>query len=224
METETTPCARATEELRRYLEKLNWSALTPGRRRILDAFIELASVEGYAAVSMRSLGKKVNMKAPSIYSHFPGGRDEVLAEAFRWHFSQFAGAVLKAVEGAKSAADFWNAMVRVHLTRQLQSPEYDAWDILRALDRLNPFLEPETRSELDEWVALYERMFAAAAHELGHEHGEGEKLARVVVKILDSANSWCGWDGQEDHLDVCVGEAVRITRALITVDLRAPRT
>ena len=91
----TAPRMHAAEELRHYLQKLDWSGLTPGRSRILEAFIELASAEGYSSVSMRSLGRKVNMKAPSIYSHFPGGRDEVVAEAFRWHFSRFAAAVLE---------------------------------------------------------------------------------------------------------------------------------
>ncbi|WP_262700701.1 MULTISPECIES: TetR/AcrR family transcriptional regulator [Streptomyces] len=212
---------RATEEMRHYLEKLDWSGLTPGRRRILEAFIELASEEGYSSVSMRSLAKKVSMKAPSIYSHFPGGRDEVVADAFRWHFSRFATAVLEAVDGTDNAGDFWDAMVRVHLKRQLQSRENDAWDILRALDRLSPFLERETRTEVDQWVGLYERMFAAAARELGHDYDDVEKIIRVVVKILDSANGWCDWNGDEESLDACVGEAVTITRSLLSVDLRS---
>ena len=106
----TAPRMHAAEELRHYLQKLDWSGLTPGRSRILEAFIELASAEGYSSVSMRSLGRKVNMKAPSIYSHFPGGRDEVVAEAFRWHFSRFAAAVLEAVDGADNPSDFWDAI------------------------------------------------------------------------------------------------------------------
>ncbi|MEV8569731.1 TetR/AcrR family transcriptional regulator [Streptomyces sp. NPDC051322] len=211
---------RATEELRHYLEKLDWSGLTPGRRRILEAFIELASVEGYSSVSMRSLAKKVSMKPPSLYSHFSGGRDEVVAEAFRWHFSRFSSAVLAAVDGTDSPSDFWCAMVRVHLQRQLQSRENDAWDMLRALDRMNPFLEPETRAEVDQWVGLYERMYAAAARELGYEYDDVEKMVRVVMKILDSANGWCGWNGDEEHLEVCVDQAVAITRSLLSVDLR----
>lgn len=216
----TAPRARAAEELRHYLEKLDWSGVTPGRRRILEAFIELASVEGYSSVSMRSLGRKVNMKAPSIYSHFPGGRDEVVAEAFRWHFSRFSAAILDAVDGTDNPSDFWDAMVRVHLRRQLQSRENDSWDVLRALDRLNPFLQAETRAEVDEWVGLYERMYAAAARELGYDYDEVEKMARVVVKILDSANEWCDWNGEEQGLDVCVDQAVIITRSLLSVDLR----
>jgi hypothetical protein len=115
--------------------------------------------------------------------------------------------------------DFWNALVRVHLERQLESPENDLWDILMASDRIAGFLPPETRVEYHEWLTLYDQMYVGAATELGYEFDDVEKFARVVVKVLDSANEWCRWDGTKKGLQQCVEQATAISRALLTVDL-----
>jgi AcrR family transcriptional regulator len=214
-----SPRLRAAEELRQYVEKVDWSSLTYRRRQILEAFVSLASTNGYESVTMRSLGDRVGVKAPSIYRHFPNGRDEIVTEAYRWHFYRFASAVLAGVDETDNVHDYWNSLVRVHLQRQLESPENDLWDILMASDRIGGFLPPETRREYEEWLGLYERMYAAAASELGYEFRDVEKFVRVVVKVLDTANEWCKWDGTKKGLQLCVDHATTISRALLNVDL-----
>lgn len=216
---ELLPRLRAAEQLRQYLDKVDWSGLTDRRRQILEAFVSLASTSGYESVTMRSVGDRVGVKAPSIYRHFPNGRDEIVTEAFRWHFYRFASAVLAGVDETINARDFWNALVRVHLQRQLESPENDLWDILMASDRIAGFLPVETREEYKEWLRLYEQMFAAAATELGYQFDDVEKFVKVVVKLLDSANGWCAWDGTKKGLQWCVDQATAISQALLAVDL-----
>lgn len=218
-----SPRYRAAEQLRQYLEKVDWSHLTYRRQQILEAFVSLASTNGYESVTMRTLGARVGVKAPSIYRHFEGGRDEIVTEAYRWHFYRFAAAVLEGVDQAHDVHEYWNSLVRVHLQRQLESPENDLWDILIASDRIGGFLPAEAREEYTEWLGLYEEMYAAAASELGYESEDVAKFVKVVVKVLDSANGWCKWDGTQDGLRLCVDQAITISRALLDVDL-SPRT
>ncbi|MEN0135331.1 MAG: TetR/AcrR family transcriptional regulator [Rhodococcus sp. (in: high G+C Gram-positive bacteria)] len=215
------PRVRSAELLRQYLDKVDWSDMSYRRRQILEAFVTLASTIGYESVSMRRLGEMVGVKAPSIYRHFANGRDEIVTEAFRWHFYRFASAVLEEVDKTDNVQDFWDAMVRVHLQRQLESPENNLWDILMAVDRIAGFLPPETRAEYYEWCGLYEQMYAAAASELGYEFGEAEKFVKLVVKVLDTASEWCRWDGTKKDLQRCVRQATTISRALLVVDLGA---
>lgn len=219
---EQTPRGAAADKLRRYLDKVDWSGLSYRRRQILEAFVSLACSHGYQAVSMRDLGEQVGVKAPSIYRHFPQGRDEIVTEAFRWHFYRFASAVLDGVEATNDVYEYWNALVRVHLHRQLESPENDMWDILMASDRIAGFLPPETRAEYYEWCGLYEDMYAAAAVELGYEFGEIDKFVKVVVKILDTSNEWCRWDGTKKDLQRCTRQAITLSRALLHVDIGTP--
>src|SRR6476620_984277 len=89
------------------LEEWDWAGQGASRRHILEAFLELAIANGFSSVSMRTIANAVNIKPPSLYSHFPDGRDEIVAESLRWHFHQFGVALLDAVSQATSAEDFW---------------------------------------------------------------------------------------------------------------------
>lgn len=85
------------EELEELLNRFDWSGLTAGRKNILRVFLQLATAEGYGAVTMRTLGMALNIKPPSIYSHFPGGRDEIVTESLRWHYYNFGILVLELI-------------------------------------------------------------------------------------------------------------------------------
>lgn len=215
----TAPRLRAAEELRAYVEAADWSHMTYRRQQILEAFVELASTIGYQSVSMRALGERVGVKAPSIYRHFVNGRDEIVLEAYRWHFYRFASAILEAVDRTSSVEDYWDGLIGVHLRRQVESPENDMWDILLASDRIGGFLPRDMRDESREWMRLYEQMHEAAVAELGYGCGDVITLVRLVVKILDTGGEWCRWDGSELGLRRCVEQAVAISRALLTVDI-----
>jgi AcrR family transcriptional regulator len=52
---------------------------TAGRQRVLDAALTRFSEHGFAATSMRDLADDLNLRAASLYSHYPGGKDELLA-------------------------------------------------------------------------------------------------------------------------------------------------
>jgi len=219
---ELPPRLRAANQLRQYLEKVDWSHLTYRRQQILEAFVALASTNGYESVTMRSLGERVGVKAPSIYRHFQG-RDEIVTEAYRWHFYRFASALIEGVDQTDDAREYWNSLVRVHLQRQLESPENDMWDILMASDRIGGFLPADARDEYTEWLGLYEQMLAAAARELGYESADVAKFVKVIVKVLDTANEWCRWDGTQKGLQLCVEQATAISWALFNVDF-GPRS
>jgi AcrR family transcriptional regulator len=212
----------ATREITRQLEKFDWSDLTPGRRNILDAFLKLAGSMGYSAVSVRVLSSEVNLKAPSIYSHFPGGRDEIVAEALRWHYYRFGIAVLEAIDGCRSPEEFWDALVRLHVTRQLERPESDLWDLVVATDRLGQFLQPEIRKEVHHWLSLCEALYEAAAEDMGYS--EAKVKASIVMTLLNGAGSWCAWNGEKTHLDVCAQMAIAVSRNILSAKELAPNS
>ncbi|MEU1953506.1 TetR/AcrR family transcriptional regulator [Nocardia rhamnosiphila] len=208
-----SPLAQASEDLRRHLDKYDWSGQSPARRNILGEFLRLATAHGFTSVSMRMLAKAIDIKAPSIYAHFPAGRDEIVAESLRWHFHQFGSAVLTGLEPATDAEQAWAAMVRVHLTRQLRLPESNLWDLLVATDKMAHFLPAEVRAEADNWVALYERLYVAAAAELGV--AAPDEAIRIVMTLLEGATRWCDWHGDDAELEPLADRAVALTRAVL---------
>jgi AcrR family transcriptional regulator len=219
MQEVSSPRLVAADQLRAYLGQVDWSHLTYRRQQILEAFVELASTIGYQSVTMRALGERVGVKAPSIYRHFVNGRDEIVLEAYRWHFYRFAKALLEAVDQTNDADEYWSSLIGVHLRRQLESPENDMWDILLASDRIGGFLPDDMREEYREWMRFYEQMHAAAVGELGYGSTDSTKLVKLVVKICDTASEWCRWDGTQKALKVCVEQAIAISRTLLAVDI-----
>lgn len=206
---------QASEDLRLYLDAIDWSRQSPSRQRILEVFLRLAVENGFNSVSMRMLAKALDIKAPSVYSHFPDGRDEIVTESLRWHFHQFGTALLAEVDQARSADEYWAALVRVHLTRQLTLPESNLWDLLVATDRMAGFLPDDLRAEVTQWIGLHEAMYRAAARDLGVE--SPDELVRVVVTLLEGATRWCNWSGSDDDLPALTDHVVALTRSLLTV-------
>lgn len=199
------------------LEEWDWADQGASRRHILEAFLELAIANGFSSVSMRTIANAVNIKPPSLYSHFPGGRDEIVAESMRWHFHQFGLALLEAVDHAETAGEFWDAMVRLHFTRQVRLPESNLWDLLVATDRMATILPSELRAQVNDWVSLHEDMYAAAARDMGYTN-PAEKV-RIVVTLLEGATRWAPGQYDDEELDSMADKAVLLSRTVLGLEL-----
>lgn len=199
------------------LEEWDWVGQGASRRHILEAFLELAIANGFNSVSMRTIANAVNIKPPSLYSHFPGGRDEIVAESLRWHFHRFGLALIEAVDHAESAGEFWDAMVRLHFTRQVRLPESNLWDLLVATDRMATILPADLRAQVDDWVSLHENMYAAAARDMGYP--QPEERVRIVVTLLEGATRWAPGHYDDVELDSMADKAVLLSRTVLSLEL-----
>lgn len=209
------------QELERHLNQFDWTALTPGRKNILRAFLQVATAEGYAAVTMRTLSKALNIKPPSLYSHFPGGRDEIVTESLRWHYYNFGISVLEAIKSVDTAEDFLDAYINVHITHQIQRPENNLWDILIASDRIGKFLQPDIRNEVNYWVSLCAKLYQASAEAFGVK--DSEIKSKMALAFLDSSSSWCDWNGKASDMPRVCDLAKKSVMAIFNMDTHASR-
>jgi AcrR family transcriptional regulator len=198
------------ERLREHLEQFDWSSQTPARRAALEAFLRLSNVRGFSAVTMRALATELSIKAPSLYAHFPNGRDEIVAESLRWHFSKFGFAILGAVETTETAEEFWDAMVREHLIRQVTLPESNLWDLLVATDTIVRFLPPGLHAEVDRSVSFYEDLYRASAADMGVE-GTTDEHIHLVLTVIEGAGRWC----TVETLSTAVDRAIQVSHTLL---------
>ncbi|MGP4689589.1 TetR/AcrR family transcriptional regulator [Agrobacterium pusense] len=205
----------ALKQMKCHLDKLDMAGITASRKLIVDAFLELATTNGYNAVTMRQLAKSVNVKASSLYFHFPGGRDEIIVESLRSNYSAWGNAVIDAAECCNSPDAVWDSIVRVYTTRQLSMPGHVLWDILLASDNFAGFLPRPIRKEVDHWLFLVEKLFTVVAVEMGYD--ADELTIRTVVAALDGAPSIFRWNGEASNLATHVEQAVVITRHILVM-------
>lgn len=104
-------------------------------------------------------------------------------------------------------------MVHVHLTRQVELPESNLWDLLVATDQVVRFLPQPLRAEVDAWVDLYEALYRAAAQDMGF--GPSVQQVKLVMTVLEGANRWVMWDGEPRSLAALVEKANTATLALL---------
>lgn len=202
-------------QLDKYINSFDWNALTKSKLSILQAFLILATKDGYSAVTMRSIAKMVDLKPSTIYSHFPEGKDEIVSSALRWHYHTFALSVREGFRGCKTPIQFWEALIRVHITEQIKRPENDLWDTLMAMDRLGSILPSDLRAEVVEWMEFCDFMYSEIAKSLGYQ--EIGKRAIQIRILLDGANSWWKWDGTEENLLNCISEALKISNGILKI-------
>ena len=211
-----TRIQHACNEMRKHLGQFDWSTMTNGRQQILNVFLNLAIERGYKSVTMRGLAHELEIKASSIYFHFPGGRDEIIGETLRWHYYNWGTEILQIVDGSATAGEFLDNLVRAHVKRQIELPESDLWDILVATDRVYALLRPDFHSEIQRWLDICTQMYEAAAHEMGYK--VGTDLARAVMKLLDTVSSWSDIKGSRGDLEACVVRAITISRAILSCE------
>ncbi|MCZ4433022.1 TetR/AcrR family transcriptional regulator [Agrobacterium sp. SOY23] len=201
------------DELRTSMAAFDFSDIGSKRLAILNVFMRLAAARGYAAVTMRAIGAELKIKAPSIYSHFPGGREEITEYCLRWQSRDYGESLLKAVEGVRSHDEMWDALVRNHCRQMLENPNNRLWDMIVASDRVGRFLPANLRADMNERVELFIRLYEAVGEALGHE--DSRQKARAVLSLMDSAEIWCDWPSDKSLRNVALDKAVAISRGIL---------
>lgn len=204
---------RALAEMESAVAAFDWSRLTDGRRQILEAFLSVATAEGYTSVSMRTLGARLNVKAPTLYSHFPGGKDELVSMALRWRFDQWASGAIDALRPTDGPEEYFDALVDYYVRNQLVTVDNEMFDLLLASDRYAANLPDSTRRESARFVLLTHELVSGGVADLGHQ--DPHYAAGIIISLLDSVRTWSRPFGDGDDLDARVAEARSIVDAIL---------
>src|SRR5215470_13014487 len=73
------------------------------RQQILDAARAVAEADGWTAVTSRRLADAIGYTQPVLYSHFPGGKTEIMRTVALAGFAELADA-MRAAAGRKTGA------------------------------------------------------------------------------------------------------------------------
>lgn len=168
-------------------------------RRIVSAARELAEAEGWDAVTTRRLAALIEYSQPVLYSHFPGGKDAIMAAAALEGFAELAIALAAARDGgvagvagayvrfADDKPALYDAMFT--LASELPFARDDTPEVMQeAYGGLVAVIEPVAGTQdpgvLTEvfWSALHGLITLDRGHRLSPEH-RAERLALVVARF-----------------------------------------
>lgn len=201
------------KQLEKNISAFDVGLLSGSKRAILEAFIKIATFEGYSAVTMRSLARAVNLKPPTIYSHFEEGKEQIVSEALKLHIYTFGTAMLKAVENCSTAKSYWDALIQFHILQMLTKQENEMWDLFISMERINKALGTQVREQVMMWSEFCDSIYKAVAADLGFSCSS--EKSRVIRQILDSSARWWEWDGTEQSLNECSQYASKLAMTLL---------
>jgi len=162
---------------------------------------------------MRSIGLELNLKAPSIYSHFPAGKEEIITYALRWQGARFGRTVIDATRRIQDPVKFFETLVRSHCAMNLESRENGLWDMITSSDRIAKFLPEALREEMTVWLGVCARLYQACGEALGCP--QAQIKGRQILALVDGVYSWAIQEGGKSGKKRILDQAVSSCRAIL---------
>ncbi|ADJ47741.1 TetR family transcriptional regulator [Amycolatopsis mediterranei S699] len=172
---------------------------TERAQRIVTAARELAEAEGWDAVTTRRLAALIEYSQPVLYSHFPGGKDAIMAAAALEGFAELAAVLAGArdsglagiagayIEFAAAKPALYDAMFT--LASELPFAQDDTPEVMKAnfaelLAVIEPVAGRHDAGVLTEvfWSTLHGLVTLDRGRRLSPAHRD-ERLALVVARF-----------------------------------------
>jgi AcrR family transcriptional regulator len=165
------------------------------RSQILAVAMSLFTRKGYAGTSMREIASQVHIRAASLYSHYPGGKEQMLREGLHSILSEFLAFLITDIRSGMNAEEQLRSLVRRHIAWQLDFGDRAlAWDAA-----INQF---GVAGVLDEdaigAVRREQRLYHDYLHDLVAAVTEREHagdLTTAILALCDQAHRWLPQDG-----------------------------
>ena len=168
-------------------------------QRIVAAARELAEAEGWDAVTTRRLAALIEYSQPVLYSHFPGGKDAIMAAAALEGFAELASTLTAARDGglagvARAYVEFAEARHALYdamftLASELRFAEEDTPEVMKAcfaelLAVIEPMAGTQDAGPLTEvfWSTLHGLVTLDRGRRLSPGHRD-DRLALVVARF-----------------------------------------
>jgi TetR/AcrR family transcriptional repressor of lmrAB and yxaGH operons len=156
------------------------------RERLLDSAVDLLQRQGYHGTGLNELLERSGAPRGSLYHHFPGGKEQIAAEAVARAGAQVAAAIEHLLRAKRSVAEAVEALAGL-LAAGLEASEFErgcpvATTALDATPRSEP-IRVAVQESFDSWLApLRERLEAA-----GFDGAEAAGRADLTIAALEGA-------------------------------------
>jgi TetR/AcrR family transcriptional repressor of lmrAB and yxaGH operons len=153
------------------------------RDRILLATSELMRRQGYAGTSLKEISAEAKAPFSSIYFYFPGGKEQVAAEAVAAAAARFKGYLASSLPKANSVAD----LVRAYFTpgiKALDSSDFQAGCPVGTPANDAPVGATGLKTACDEALESFASIVALELRRLGRT----PKVAKAEATLIVASN------------------------------------
>jgi AcrR family transcriptional regulator len=158
----------------------------PSRERLLDAAVDLLQRQGYHGTGLNELLERSEAPRGSLYHYFPGGKEQIGAEAISRAGDQVAAAVAHLLRTKPSVPDAVEALAGL-LAAGLEASDFErgcpvATTALEVTPRSEP-IRAAVQASFDRWLALLRERLEAT----GFEREEAARRADLTIAALEGA-------------------------------------
>ena len=158
----------------------------PSRERLLDSAVDLLQRQGYHGTGLNELLERSEAPRGSLYHYFPGGKEQIGAEAIARAGDQVAAAVLHLLRAKPSVADAVEALAGL-LAAGLETSDFErGCPVATTALEVTPGSEPiraAVQASFESWLApLRERLEAA-----GFDRLQAARRADLAIATLEGA-------------------------------------
>jgi AcrR family transcriptional regulator len=161
------------------------------RARIMAVTLETAAAHGVKGATLRTIAARTGMRTASLYSYFPGGKDELVSTALGEGLGGFyreAAAVLRADEGA---LENLRRLVFAHTRWTLSNPTIaPAILVLERAHLISPLMDEATARSIRQLHRDYRRLLSAILAGLDIHDADAARLAELLIVVCDNADLW----------------------------------
>jgi AcrR family transcriptional regulator len=159
---------------------------TTTRDRLIDTASELFQRQGLAATGIKQILLGAGAPFSSLYHHFPGGKDQLAAEAIESAGLHYQRLVELVWDGESNLISSLTAVFEGAAQALADTDYADACPIATVALEVassNEILRVATAQVFDSWIAAATMRFTAA----GISESDAASLARAVIALLEGA-------------------------------------
>ena len=176
------------------------------RERIVRQAAEVFNRLGYAHASVSDLEDATGLRTGGIYRHFPGGKEALAREAFRYSVTFFDERFEAAASSPGDAIARLNAIIDVYRLNAVEPPLSGGCPVMNAAIEHDAGgsseLRRQARHAMDHWIALVETVVRQ-----GQARGEIRKrpspatVASMVLSAMQGAVMLSGLYREPAYVD-----------------------
>ncbi len=160
------------------------------RERILEATFTCVARYGLAKTTVEDAAREARISRATVYRHFPGGREQLIAEVVAWEANRFFTRLADAVADAPSFALLLeDALLFAH--RAIEQHEVLQKMLQTEPERMTTQLTVESERLLGLVQSFLEPYLVRASLRPGVASGDAASyVARMVLSHISSPGSW----------------------------------
>ena len=160
------------------------------RQKLLEATLACVSRYGIAKTTMDDVGREAGLSRATVYRYFPGGKDQLLADAIAWQVAEFYGELTRAVAGQR---DFAEVLVETLVFAHRGIEEHAL--LQKILDTEPERLLPMLTTESNRLLALIKQFLVLAMQRAPLKpdvdgDAAADYLSRMLLSHIGAQGSW----------------------------------